>query len=33
MKLFLLEQIPYVPIVFSFVLLFVCANWGMRRRR
>ncbi len=33
MKLFPLEQIPYVPVVFVFVLLFVGANWRLRRRR
>jgi hypothetical protein len=33
MKLPALEQIPYVSLVFCFVVLFVCANWRLRRRR
>jgi hypothetical protein len=33
MKFFPLEQIPYVPIVFGFVLIFTAANWRLRRRR
>lgn len=33
MKFLPLEQIPYVPIVFGFVLFFVIVNWRLRRRR
>ncbi len=33
MNLFALDRIPYVPLVFAFALLFVCANWRWRKRR